>query len=90
MDASNSNSAVYQFSRYINNLGGNISSIGIYNGNTQKDIIYVSNKNKYSYDVSVLTQILGSKNVKIINSTPNFFYTGSIIVVLGTDDTYIY
>ena len=90
LDASNSNGAVYQFSRYINNLGGNISSIGIYNGNTQKDIIYVSNKSKYSYDVSVLTQILGRRNVKIIYSTPNFFYTGSIIVVLGTDDTYIY
>jgi hypothetical protein len=90
LDASNSNTAVYQFSRYIDNLGGNISSVGIYNGNQKKDLIYVSNIKKYAYDVSVIKKILGDNNVKIIDRTPSFFYTGSIIVVLGTDDTYIY
>ncbi len=90
LDASNNNFAVYEFSRYVQNIGGNITSIGIYNGSTNKDLIYVSNTAKYSYEVSVLKDILGRNNVTVIGKTPNFFYTGTIVVVLGEDDNYIY
>ncbi len=90
LDASNSNFAVYQFSRYIQNLGGNISSIGIYNSNTYKDIIFVGNLSKYGYEVNVIKDILGPNNVIIKDNNPNFFYTGTIIVVLGQVDNYIY
>ena len=73
LDASNNNFAVYEFSRYVQNIGGNITSVGIYNGSTNKDLIYVSNASKYSYEVSVLKDILGKKNVTVIGKTPHFF-----------------
>lgn len=89
LDSSSNNSAVYQFSRYIQNLGGTVSSIGIYNNALVKDVIYVSNKEKYSYELKEIINILGSSNVTIINKNPAFFYTGSIIVILGSKDSYI-
>ena len=89
LDSSSNNSAVYQFSRFIKNLGGTVSSIGIYNNVLTKDVIYVSSAKKYRYEINEIINILGKNNVKIINKNPAFFYTGSIIVILGSKDSYI-
>ncbi len=89
LDSSSSNAAVYQFSRYIQNLGGTISSIGIYNQTLTKDEIYVGNYSLYKYEVKEIIDILGINNVVLINHNPSF-YTGDIIVILGSDDSILY
>ncbi|MHB8362826.1 MAG: LytR C-terminal domain-containing protein, partial [Patescibacteria group bacterium] len=89
LDSSSSNNAVYQFSRYIQNLGGTISSIGIYNQALVKDEIYVGNYSKYKYEVTQIMDILGPSNVTLIKHNPSF-YTGDIIVILGSDDNILY
>ncbi len=89
LDSSSSNNAVYQFSRYIQNLGGTISSIGIYNQTLTKDEIYVGNYSQYKYEVNQIIDILGPSNVKLIKHNPSF-YTGNIIVILGSDDSTLY
>ncbi|MCL4392865.1 hypothetical protein M1145_01840 [Patescibacteria group bacterium] len=89
LDSSSNNAAVYQFSRFIENLGGTVSSIGIYNNALGRDVIYVQNGKKYQYEIKEIVSILGKNNVKIINKNPAFFYTGSIIVILGSRDSYI-
>ncbi|MHB8443432.1 MAG: hypothetical protein ACYDAS_03650 [Patescibacteria group bacterium] len=89
LDSSSSNNAVYQFSRYIQNLGGTISSIGIYNQALVKDEIYVGNYSRYKYEVTQIIDILGPSNVTLIKHNPSF-YTGDIIVILGSDDNILY
>ena len=84
LDSSNNNNVTYQLSRYIENLGGTISSIGTYPSTLYKSTIYVSNYGQYKYEVQMIKSILGSGNVNIVYRNPVFFYTGSIIVVLGT------
>ena len=84
LDSANDSNATYQLSRYIENLGGTISSIGTYPSTLYKSTIYVSGYSQYKYEVQMIENILGKNNVNIVYSNPAFFYTGSIIVVLGT------